>query len=75
MLCMILEDEASKAAQEKLVQLDGDVAVVMELREGMARVIQRYEAVQKDKLNGSLTGWMMLFRRPPICFRRSFCYS
>jgi hypothetical protein len=41
------EDAALKAAQEKLLQLDGDVAVVMELREGMARVIQRYEAVRK----------------------------
>jgi hypothetical protein len=41
------EDAALKAAQEKLLHLDGDVAVVMELQEGMARVIQRFEAVRK----------------------------
>jgi hypothetical protein len=41
------EDEALKAAQEKLVQFNGDVAVVMELRAGMARVVQRFEAVRK----------------------------
>jgi hypothetical protein len=41
------EDEALKAGQEKLVQLNGDVAVVMELRAGMARVVQRFEAVRK----------------------------
>jgi hypothetical protein len=41
------ETEALKAAQEKLAELNGDVAVVMELRAGMARVIQRFEAVRK----------------------------
>jgi len=41
------EQEALKAAQEKLAELDGDVAVVMELRAGMTRVIQRFEAVRK----------------------------
>jgi hypothetical protein len=41
------EADALKAAQEELARLDGDVAVVMELRSGMARVIQRYEAVRK----------------------------
>jgi len=41
------ESEALKAAQEKLVELNGDVAIVMELRAGMARVVQRFEAVRK----------------------------
>jgi hypothetical protein len=41
------EGEAVKAAHEKLVELEGDVAVVMELRAGMTRVIQRYEAIRK----------------------------
>lgn len=41
------ETEALKAAQEKLAELNGDVAIVMELRAGMARVIQRFEAVRK----------------------------
>jgi hypothetical protein len=42
------EKDALSAAQAKLVQLDGDVAIVMELRAGMARVIQRFEAVRKS---------------------------
>ncbi len=41
------EEEASKAAQAKLGELNGDVAVVMETRAGITRVIQRYEAVRK----------------------------
>lgn len=41
------ELEALNAAQKKLAELNGDVAVVMEIREGMTRVIQRYEAVRK----------------------------
>ncbi len=41
------EAEAVKAAQEKLAELNGDVAVVMELRAGMTKVIQRFEAVRK----------------------------
>lgn len=41
------EEEALKAAQTKLAELDGDVAVVMELRAGNAKVIQRFEAVRK----------------------------
>ncbi len=41
------EDEALKAAQAKLAELDGDVAVVMEVRAGVTRVVQRYEAVRK----------------------------
>ncbi len=41
------EDEAVKSAQEKLSELNGDVAVVMEMRAGAARVIQRFEAVRK----------------------------
>ena len=42
-----LEEEALKAAQEKLRQLDGDVAVVMALQAGAAKVIQRFETVRK----------------------------
>ena len=41
------EGEARKAAQEKLAELNGDVAVVMELREGVTRVIQRYVTVRR----------------------------
>lgn len=41
------ENEALKAAQEKLAELKGDVAVVMELTAGETRVIQRFEAVRK----------------------------
>ncbi|HTP12260.1 MAG TPA: hypothetical protein VMM37_01480 [Bacteroidota bacterium] len=41
------EAEALKAAREKLAELNGDVAVVMELRAGVTRVVQRYEAVRK----------------------------
>jgi hypothetical protein len=41
------EAEALKAAQDKLVELDGDVAVIMELRAGMTRVVQRFETVRK----------------------------
>ena len=41
------EDEALKAAQAKLAELNGDVAVVMEIRAGVTRVVQRYEAVRK----------------------------
>jgi hypothetical protein len=41
------EQEALNAAREKLAELNGDVAIVMELRAGMARVIQRFEAVRK----------------------------
>ncbi len=41
------EEEALKAAQTKLAELGGDVAVVMELRAGSTRVIQRFEAVKK----------------------------
>lgn len=41
------EAEATKVAQEQLAQLDGDVAVVMELRAGMTHVLQRFEAVRK----------------------------
>lgn len=42
------EAEALKAAQEKLTELNGDVAVVMEVQAGMTRVIQRFEAVRKS---------------------------
>jgi len=41
------EEEATKAAQAKLAELNGDVAVVMEIRAGVTRVVQRYEAVRK----------------------------
>ncbi len=41
------EEEATKAAQEKLAELNGDVAVVMEIRAGVTRGVQRYEAVRK----------------------------
>lgn len=41
------EEEALKAAQDKLAELGGDVAVVMEIRAGAARVVQRFEAVRK----------------------------
>ncbi len=41
------EEEALKAAQAKLAELHGDVAVVMELRAGVARVVQRFETVRK----------------------------
>lgn len=41
------EEDAIKAAQQKLVDLDGDVAIVMELQAGSAKVIQRFETVRK----------------------------
>jgi hypothetical protein len=41
------EQQAVKAAQEKLVELDGDVAIVMELIAGNARVTHRFEQVRK----------------------------
>jgi len=41
------EADALKEAQEKLGELKGDVAIVMELRAGMARVVQRFEAIRK----------------------------
>ena len=41
------EAEAMKAAEMKLAELDGDVAIVMELRAGTAKVVQRFEAVRK----------------------------
>ncbi|HEX9829809.1 MAG TPA: hypothetical protein VGB10_06320 [Bacteroidota bacterium] len=39
--------EAVKAAEEKLAELDGDVAIVMELLAGNSRVIQTFEKVRK----------------------------
>ena len=42
------EADARKAAQDKLVELDGDVAIVMEMQAGMSRVVQRFEAVRKS---------------------------
>jgi hypothetical protein len=39
------EEDAVQAAKEKLVELDGDVAVVSRLAHGETRVIQRFEKV------------------------------
>jgi hypothetical protein len=41
------EEEAVKAAKEKLVELDGDVAVVSRLAYGDTRVIHRFEKGRK----------------------------
>ena len=41
------EAEALQAAQSKLAELDGDVAVVMAIQAGTTRVVQRFEAVRK----------------------------
>lgn len=41
------EQEAVKAAQARLVELDGDVAIVTRLSEGDAKVIHRFEQVRK----------------------------
>ena len=41
------EEEAVKAAQSRLVELDGDVAIVTRLAEGDAKVIHRFEQVRK----------------------------
>ena len=41
------EEDAVQAAKEKLVELDGDVAVVSRLADGETRVIQRFEKVRK----------------------------
>ena len=41
------EEEAVKAAKDKLVELDGDVAIVMELLAGTSRVIQTFERARK----------------------------
>jgi hypothetical protein len=37
------EDEAKKAAQEKLIELNGDVAIVSRVAHGETRVICRFE--------------------------------
>ena len=41
------EQEALDAAKKKLVELDGDVAIVAELIAGETRVIERFETVRK----------------------------
>ncbi|MCI0706923.1 MAG: hypothetical protein L0Y80_05480 [Ignavibacteriae bacterium] len=41
------EQEAVKAAEAKLAELDGDVAIVMEVLAGASKVIQTFEKVRK----------------------------
>jgi len=41
------KDEAVNAAKEKLTELDGDVAVVMQLLAGDTKVIETFEKVRK----------------------------
>lgn len=41
------QEEAIQAAKEKLAQLDGDVAVVMQLLAGTTKVIHTFEKVKK----------------------------
>ena len=41
------EDEAKKIAQEKLVELDGDVAIISLLSHGMTKVLHTFERVRK----------------------------
>ena len=41
------EEEAKKMAQQKLVELDGDVAVVSVLSHGLTKVLHTFERVRK----------------------------
>lgn len=41
------EDEAKKIAQEKLIELDGDVAIVSRLSHGMTTVLHTFERARK----------------------------
>lgn len=41
------EEEAVKAAKDKLAELDGDVAIVTELLAGEAKVIHTFEKARK----------------------------
>ena len=41
------EDEAKRIAQEKLVELDGDVAVVSAVDYGVTKVLHTFERVRK----------------------------
>lgn len=41
------EEEAKKVAQEKLTELDGDVAVVSMLKHGVTRVLHTFEKIGK----------------------------
>ncbi len=40
------EEEAKKIAQEKLLELDGDVAIVTRVAYGETKVLHRFEAVK-----------------------------
>jgi hypothetical protein len=41
------EEEAVTQAQEKLIELDGDVAIVSRLAQGETRVVHRFEKTRK----------------------------
>lgn len=41
------EEEAVKAAKDKLAELDGDVAIVTELLAGNTRVIHTFEKIRR----------------------------
>lgn len=41
------EDEAKKLAQEKLLELGGDVAVITSIEHGQTKVVHRFEKVRK----------------------------
>ena len=43
----VTEDEAKRIAQEKLVELDGDVAIISLLSHGMTKVLHTFERVRK----------------------------
>ena len=40
------EDEAKKIAQQKLLELDGDVAIVSSVSHGETKVLHRFETVR-----------------------------
>ena len=41
------EEEAKKLAQEKMVELDGDVAIISLLSHGLTKVLHTFERVRK----------------------------
>jgi len=41
------EDEAKRVAQEKLVELDGDVAIISVVEYGTTKVLHTFERVRK----------------------------
>ncbi len=41
------EDQAKKLAQDKLVELDGDVAIISLLNHGLTKVLHTFERVRK----------------------------